>query len=87
MDEKEFVAALPSYTTCEQCGSYVVAPIWRVSRFERNEWLALNVVACSKCGNIMCAAAGSTEAAAAEASTIRIQVLRREFGIIMDKKR
>lgn len=74
MDEKEFVDELPSYTTCARCQLTIDAPIWRVSRFG-SDWLALNVVSCPKCGNVIIGAAGSSLAAMQEAKTIRARLL------------
>lgn len=72
MDEKEFVDALPSYTTCWHCDQTVDAPIWRVSKFDSKNWLGLNIVSCSTCGNVIIGSAGSSEAAMVEAKSIRL---------------
>lgn len=76
MKEKEFVAELPSYATCSHCSLTVNAPVWRVSKFDEENWLGLNVIACPKCSNLIIGAAGTSADAMSQASVIRKQLLK-----------
>ncbi|MCL6484602.1 MAG: hypothetical protein I4O49_10595 [Janthinobacterium lividum] len=76
MLENDFVDDLPSYATCSHCQLTINAPVWRVSRFDASDWLAVNVVACPKCRNVIVGAAGTSMPAMAEAKAIRLRFLR-----------
>jgi predicted RNA-binding Zn-ribbon protein involved in translation (DUF1610 family) len=75
MQEKEFVDQLVSYATCTHCDLTISAPVWRVSRFDDENWLGLNIVACPKCGNVIIGAAGTCEDSVAQAKAIRQRIL------------
>lgn len=75
MQEKEFVDQLLSYATCSHCALTINAPVWRVSRFDEENWLGLNIVSCPKCANVIIGAAGSSEEAMAHAKAIRQKIL------------
>lgn len=76
MRQKEFVDQLLSYATCSHCSLTINAPVWRVSKFDDENWLALNIVACPKCSNVIIGAAGSSDAAMAQARAFRQRLLK-----------
>lgn len=75
MNEKQFRSTLPAEFVCK-CGSAADALRWHVARFDRADWMGVCVCGCRSCPWVHVAAAGSSDAAHAEAQILRSKILR-----------